>query len=215
MTDLNTLRDDLAFMRALAEEGRRSPVLGRSVLLALTALSGLYGAAAIAVFLAGWSVGRGLLGHPPGLAIAQILWAGVNLGGLLVLGWLAFRLRTRRHEPRNPATAAALRALLFAFVTLFGCLISLQIRGSGASLYSLLPAVVGALYGAGWSVAAAVTNRIWHKAVAGGAMLFALATTLAPFPSSSGGGLLIGAALLLLGFAPGLALLRQSRSEDA
>ncbi len=55
---MQAVREDIAYMRALAEEGRRAPLLGGSVLVA----GGLIGGAAAA---AHWAIAAGVIDVSP------------------------------------------------------------------------------------------------------------------------------------------------------
>ena len=48
MTDQNAIRDDIAFMRALAEQGQRGPLIGGAIMLAG---GGLFGTASLIIWL--------------------------------------------------------------------------------------------------------------------------------------------------------------------
>ncbi|HEX2818420.1 MAG TPA: hypothetical protein VHN39_18650, partial [Phenylobacterium sp.] len=92
MTDQNAIRDDIAFMRALAEEGRQGPLVGGSILLA----SGLcFGTASLAI----WA------NQTFDLVTSSWSFAGTWMISLAVfLGFLFFSKATR--GPRAGASRA-------------------------------------------------------------------------------------------------------------
>ena len=70
MTDQNAIRDDIAFMRALAEERRNDPLLGGSIMIAG---GGLFGTTSLVIWI-------GLLN---GLAIDSWIQLAWPVSGLL------------------------------------------------------------------------------------------------------------------------------------
>jgi hypothetical protein len=203
MTDQNAIRDDIAFVRALAEEGRNGPLVGGPILLA----SGLcFGSASLAIWLnqtfalvtAGWSF----------LAIWTISLA-------LFLGWLFVARPARR------AAAGASHAIGAAWsgsgLSIFFVGLSLAVmavRGRDPYVANAFLPFILSIYGSAWFVAAVLTRTRWLFAVAAGAFAFALLT--AWFASDGRVVFLIYAlGLYALVAAPGYVVMRKARQAAA
>jgi hypothetical protein len=201
---LQTIQDDLAYMRALAQEGRRAPLLGGSVLIA----GGLiYGGAA----LAHWMIAAGVLDVPP--ISYSVLWLVAVVAFFVVLGALK-----RRMSQRPGATAANNRAYSIAWGGLggatFGIAASLIIaaaRMKDPVIMGLFPPVILSLYGGGWLVGAALSDRSWLRWVGFAAIAAALGTALLIGRDEQW--LAYAAALILLAALPGYALARQAPTD--
>ena len=204
MSDQNqTIRDDIAFMRALAEEGRQTPMLGGSVLLAAGLIFG--GGNAVGAYLtatrthfsnAAWAL--------PISALALFL---------VVLAILKRNLAARpgATSPVNRATGTMWRAVGWSIMLMVAALGVAAWRLNDWRLMAALPIVIFALYGAGWQVAAAMTRSGWLRWVAFGSYATAALTawfTNDPMASS----LVSTAGLFLLVAAPGFVLMRQAPS---
>lgn len=205
MTDgIQGLREDVAFMRGLAEEGRKAPMVGGSML----AWAGLVFGAASLVFYAEL---RGAI-DPPGAGLVWLL----AMGAYAVLG-TATVLRLRKQPgygaTRNQAMGAAWSAVGFAIFAIWAAFAVATFRtGEEVIMYMFSPVIL-ALYGLGWSVAAALSAAKWLKAVAGASFAFAVATAwYAGRPELF---LVYAAALILTALLPGLLLMRQARAEAA
>jgi hypothetical protein len=185
----DSLRDDLSYMRKMAEQGRSGPILGGAFL----AGAGLtYGAAA----LLQWLIETGATTLP--ITPSQI-WIGASV--LFALVWLALFVRLR-----GSGVAQAPGATQFAFgMAWSGCglgilamLGALAIAGNRMNVPQLMEAnafVAFAFYGTAWFVSGALARQAWMFAVALAA--FAITLLLAA---------LIGTPNELLAFAAGLVL---------
>ena len=182
----DSLRDDISYMRNMAEQGRRGPLLG-GIFLAAAGL--VYGGAAIAQ----WLVETGSL-HIP---VPQI-WTGATILFALIWCLLFFRLRG------SGAPAAGLAQFGFGMAW-SGCgigimvmLAALAIAGSRLHQPQLMQAnafVAFAFYGTAWFVSGALSRQVWMFVVA----LAAFATTLLLAA-------LIGTPMEILALAAGLVL---------
>ncbi|MGH6964001.1 MAG: hypothetical protein ACREE0_05930 [Phenylobacterium sp.] len=204
MTDPNhAIRDDIAFMRALAEEGRHTPMLGGSVLLA----AGL-------IFGAANGIGAWLTATDT--PFSDVVWT-LPLSGvvvfMIVLAILKARLggRPGASSPVNRATGSMWRAVGWSIMLMVVSLCIASWRLDDWRLMAAVPIIVFMLYGAGWQVAAAMTRSGWLRWVAFGSYATALLTAwFASDPVASS--LVSTVGLLALAAAPGYVLMRQAPS---
>lgn len=204
MTDPNhAIRDDIAFMRALAEEGRHTPMLGGPILLA----AGL-------IFGAANGVGAWLTATDA--PFASSVWAlplGAVVVFMAVLSILKARLRGRpgATSPVNRATGTMWRAVGWSIMLMAVALGVAAWKLDDWRVMTALPIIIFVLYGAGWQVAAAMTRSAWLRWVSLGSYAAALlAAVFAGDPVISS--LISTAGLLVLVAAPGYLLMRQAPS---
>jgi hypothetical protein len=201
MSDIQSIRDDLAYMRGLADDGRR-PSRGGGVILAAGGFA--YGAASLAA-------GGMVTGVLPGSAAG--FWAPWAAATVLFYAVLFVQLRAiKREEPRSLTAPSTLSGL--AWSAMGGAAISVILAGvaagwvTGSSLvWAVMPSVFLALYGVGWTVAAAASGAAWMRNVA--LLSFASATAIAFLAASPLMWLAYGAALMGLAGGPGLLLARK------
>jgi hypothetical protein len=205
MTDHNhTLHDDIAFLRSMAEEGRQTPVLGGSVLLAAGLIFGL-------------ANGAGAWIQATHAAVPQETNALLPLGAFalffVVLAILKRRVASRAGtmSPANRATAAVWRAVGWSIMLMVAALVIAASRLSDWRLMAALPIVIFALYGAGWQVAATVTRIGWMRGVAVGS--YVAAGLIAWFIGDQAiSGVVTTVGLLAVMAAPGFVLMRRASS---
>lgn len=202
MTDqMQGLREDVAFMRGLAEEGRNAPLLGGDISVAAGLI---YGAASFATY-AGI---EGVFGLTPE-GIGWVWLAASVIFGLALL--VSIRRQKGEHgveTAANRANSAAWGGAGMAIFALFGGFFLAAYRTDEWIVMTMLAPVILALYGAAWGVAGAMTGRTWNKGVAGLSLVLSLVT--AWFAGSAEQWLVYGVALLLTAFFPGLVMLRQA-----
>jgi len=201
---LQAIHDDLAFMRGLAEEGRRAPLLGGSVLVGAGTSFGL-------ASLLHWILMRGDLGDAPWLGPA--IWLTAMAAFLAVLFWSKRRLRDRTgaQAAANRATTAAWSGAASAIFALFAAFMLASMLTGEWIIMSLLGPVYLALYGAAWSVAAAMSDRGWIKGVAVASLLSSVG--VAALAGRADQYLAYALALVVVALLPGLALMRQAPSD--
>lgn len=191
---------DIAFMRALAEDGAGGPGAGGAYLVAAGAI---FGGASLIVSLANE---RGL--------VSGWMVPAVFLAAGLVL-WLTLAVIRRRYGggdgTRSRAMNAAWRGVGFGIWVIASAFILASTRtGDWRIMTGLLP-VITALYGAAWLVAAAVSRMAWMNLVA--VLAFAaslLLGWLTPEPKLAS--YVLTASIFGLTLVPGLVLLRQARA---
>lgn len=199
-----THNDDIAYIRALAEEGRTAPPLNGPIMIAAALI---FGAASVAQ----WAIQARVLAVDP---MAQ-LWVWVGAGVLFGLS-LAALIRRAKHKPgyngvRNQAIGAAWSGVGFLIFSVWlGMLAMGLVRGDWAPM-ALMPSVVFAAYGAAWTTAAAMSGQKWMNGVAlaayGGAAL------MGAFSGDPAGYLVFAALLMAVALVPGVILTRQEPTE--
>jgi hypothetical protein len=167
MTDQNhAMRDDIAFMRSLAEAGRTAPMQGGSILMAAGLI---FGACALAT----WA----FVAMATSPLFMIVLWFG---GTLLFFGVLV-AVKRRMPAKTGPGQAAGL-VWAGAGWAVFVIVLSLMILGYRANAPWIMAAicpVVMATYGSAWTVAGLLTHRVWIRLV--GLAAFAMALVCAWF----------------------------------
>ena len=201
---MQAIRDDLAYMRALADEGRRTPLLGGSILVAAGLI---YGTAA----LAHWAVLADVLDVGP--MMLNAIWGVAVVAFLIALFVLKARLggKPGAWAMANKVSGAAWGGMGGASFAIGLSLFAAVYRTGDWIFMALFPPVIFALYGAAWIVGSALSDTRWMRWVA-----------IASFAAAVASGLLIGtaeqylvyaAAFILLSVLPGIALMRQEPAE--
>jgi hypothetical protein len=202
---ISALKDDLAFMRTLAQEGRTPPLLGGAMLASAGVIFSL-------ASLAQWAAMIRLINLSQSAVSA--VWLGATVLFLICLTWL--KRRQAMSGGRTPGSRAAGMAWQGVGWAIFVLLASVAIvcwRTGSTVPTLLLPSIILALYGAAWSVASAVSTLWWVRLTAIGSFVAALATA---WVSTSPAVMLVYAlALLLLAALPGAVLMRQAPSWAA
>ena len=205
MTDpMKDLRDDIAFMRALAEEGRSAPLLGGGILMAAGLI---FGAASVAH----WAVMVGALRVSPWVILMVWMAAGLGFGAVATLLGRRSKRQAGAAATVNRAARAVWSAVGWTIVVILVGMAIMAARLGQPGLTSLFPIIVLPLYGAAWSVASAMTRRGWMTSVAIGCYGSALGmATLGDQPAAL---LVYAASLMLFATVPGYILLRQEPSH--
>lgn len=201
--DVKAIRDDLAFLRALAEDGRRTPLLGGSL---LAAAGGCYGLASFVQ----WLILARVVAIPPVAVFA--VWAVAMVVHLSAQTVLIRRLAAKPGigSTANRASRDVWTAVGVGCFVLFAALAVASWKARTGVLIGFAPSIVLVLYGAAWWVAASASGRVWIRAVA--VASFATAIALGLLIGSTWVWLAYAAALILLALVPGLALMRQEPS---
>lgn len=203
MTDQDAIRDDIAFMRALAEEGRNAPLIGGPMLLA----AGLcFGSASLAIWL------------NQTFALVTSSWAFFAIWTVSLAVFLAVLVATKATRRTGAGASRAIGVawsgggLSIFFVGL--SLAVMAVRTNDAHVANAFLPFILSIYGSAWFVAAALSKTRWLYAVAAGAFAFALLT--AWFASEGVIVFLIYAlGLYALVAAPGYVLMRRARQAAA
>lgn len=207
MTDnqIQDLKADIAFMKALAQDGQQTPLLGGAILVAAGLIFGL-------AAVAHWALmtGRLDLGTP---------WAPLIIwGGALVLFFGALTVVRRglagkpgASSPGNRAAGTAWTSVGWTIFSLSGAIAVIGYKTHSPMITAIFPSLILALYGGGWSVAAAMARKTWLWMTAIGS--YVAAVVVAWFCTSPLIFLVYAGALLLLAVLPGLMLMRQEPSD--
>ena len=154
-----SLSEDIAFIRALAEEGRKTPYRG-GVALAAGLIWG-------SVSFYSWSVFSGLWGavgadwwNAPGVASAN--WSWLAAAGAFAIAGIP--LRIYRSQPGcNRTAAAAWGGVGLACWTVSAAVVIAAVHTHQGMILTLLPPMIMALYGGGWLVGAAAFRAPWQR----------------------------------------------------
>ena len=201
---VQSVHDDIAYMKALAQEGRQAPLLGGSILIAAGLIFGL-----ASIFAYG--IDSGSIAVAP-VAYA-ILWGGAMLAFFAVLMW---QIRRTRHKPgaRSVVNRAGGAGWMGVGLAIFVMALAMSVvswKTGGEETFALFPSLIFALYGSGWAVSATMSDQKWQWKLAIGCWI---AAPLIAF--------LVGSSLMWLGYAaglflfallPGVLLVRQEPSE--
>ena len=197
----DTVKDDISYMRRLAEQGRSGPILGGTFLVAAGLVFG-------ATCIVDWAARSGWL--PISGWGFLYLW----LGAFAVFGavWFAlfFRLRTYPGKTTSSANAAFGVAWSAVAVAVFVALAAIEIVATVINAPIVLNAympMIFVLYGVAWFTSAAMARRPWMYWAATGSFAFslimaALAENRLQIPA-------MGLALLLLLTLPGLRMRKE------
>jgi hypothetical protein len=202
MTDQNAIRDDIAFMRALAEEGRSGPLLGGAIMMTG---GGLFGTASLFIWIA---LSNGI--SPD--SWVQFVWP---ISGVVFFAAFFVLLR-RTPMPKSGAARGvgiAWSAAGWTMFILIASLIVMAVRLDDNRIMGAICPAILALYGCSWFIAASASGRRWLYAVTFGA--FAMALVTAWFAMQVVDYLIYAISLFALVAAPGLVLMRQARKAQA
>lgn len=200
MSTLNAVREDITYLRHLAEQGRRGPILGGAFLAGAGVVFG------IVCFIQWAMIARGATS----LRATGVLWGGAMVFFALVWLLLYFQLRAKAPIGSFSNSTFSTSWLGCGIGITVGC-IAIAITASSAHAPAMMmayPSMVFAFYGAAWLISAILVHRRWMFAAAGGA--FAISLFMALLASYAA--LLLpamGVALLLTLTVPGMLLMRE------
>ena len=159
--DRQSAQDDLAFMRAMVEEGSQTNLTGTSMMVIGGVLYGLQ-------CLGHWAEAAGLLVYPG--MVRLLIGFGPTVLFLAVVAWVTWRDRGRGFGKTTASRAigagfagAGIANITLTFVFGFNAA-----RSGDFTLWLFYPAVVCAIQGAVWFAFAVLRRRLWLGAVAAG-----------------------------------------------
>jgi len=195
---------DIAYIRALAEEGRTAPPLNGPILVAAALI---FGTASVLQ----WAIQSGVLAVSPW---AQ-LWVWIGSGVVFAVT-LTVLIRRIQRKPgagniRNEAVGVAWEGVGFVIFSVWLGLLAMGLTTGQWEAMRIMPSLVFAAYGAAWLVAGAMSGRKWMKFVAlasyGGAALLGAVSHL-PI-----GYLVFAALLVCVALIPGVVLTREEPAD--
>lgn len=201
---VQSVHDDIAYMKALAQEGRRAPLLGGSILIAAGLIFGL-------ASIIHYGIESGVIALPP---IAYVfLW-----GGAMLVFFAVLIVRIRKADRKPGAQSAANRAAgagwMGVGLGVFVMSLSMAVIGwkTHSAIPSLIfPSLIFALYGSGWAVSATMSDQKWQWRLA--VACWIAAPLIAFLTGSPLMWLAYAAGLFLFALVPGVLLVRQEPSE--
>lgn len=205
-TDTQQLRDDVAFLRSLAESGGRTQWAGGA---AFVAGGGLYGLQC----LVQWAQAKGLIVLSP---LATLIFVtGITVAFFVVL--LLVILHGRRTRSAAPSLANKAFTMVFAAaglsnLTLLAIFASVAISRKSLEIWEIYPATLFALQGGAWYCAYVLRRRLWLMIVS--LCWFASAILLAQFIGTLTYALIAAFALIAFMALPGLYMMHLARIAE-
>lgn len=201
---VQSVHDDIAYMKALAQEGRQAPLLAGPVMVAAAIVFGL-------ASIGQWALASGLVELSPWAP----LWLWVAAAIIFTLD-LIFLLNRMKAKPGyssvgNQAVGAAWTGVGFGIFVTWLALMVIGFKTGDWFLMNLMPTIVVVAYGSAWMVAAFMSRARWMMGVA--LTSYAGAVVLAWFAGDQAIYLVHAILLLLVAFIPGLILMRQEPAE--
>lgn len=202
--DQQAIQDDIAYMRALAQEGQRTPLLAGRFLVAAAII---FGTANTGL----WAVQSGTLN----VSSSAQLW--ISIGAVVAFALtLVVLVRRNKGQPGsrssgNRAVGAAWSGVGYGiFVTWLG-LVALSVKSGDWGYMAVMPTVVLVAYGSAWMVGAAMSGKRWMTGTA--LLSYASAVGVGWFIDSPAILLVFNVILVAVALIPGLVLMRQEPSE--
>lgn len=206
MTDdqIKSVQDDIAYMRSLAQEGRNTPLLCGSVLVAAAFI---FGSATIGQ----WAMQTGVLSVSPWAPLWLWIGAGVLFSAVLTVLIRRMEIKPGARSPVNRAVGAAWSAVGLGIFAMWLAFMAIGFTSGDWAIMRAMPIVVFTAYGSAWMVAGSMTCTRWMNWVALAA--FAGAVLLGAFADSAWGYLVFTGLMVVVALIPGLALMRQEPSD--
>ena len=206
MTDdqMKSVHDDIAYMRSLAQEGRNTPLLCGSVLVAAAVIFGT-------ATLGQWAMAAGVLQLSPWAPVWLWVGAGVLFSATLMVLIRRMDIKPGAQSPVNRAVGAAWSAVGFGIFAMWLTFMAIGFTTGDWEIMRAMPSVVFAAYGAAWMVAGTMTCTRWMSAVA--LMAYAGAVLLGVFAESAWIYLVFAGLMVFVALLPGLALMRQEPAD--
>ncbi len=201
---IQSVHDDIAYMKALAQEGRQSPLIGGSVLIAAGLIFGI-------ASLINYAIATGVIALPP------VAYSGLWGAAMLVFfGVLIVQSRRCATKPgaKSAANRAASAGWMGVGLTVFVLSLSMTVIGwktRSPMITLIFPSLIFALYGSGWAVSATMSDQKWQWTLA--IACWIAAPLIAFLTGSSLIWLAYAAGLFAFALVPGVLLLRQEPSE--
>lgn len=206
MTDdkIQILKDDIAFMRALAQEGSTVPLLFGGNLFAAGIV---FGAGAVGH----WLILSDILRVSPWFLTFNWLAAGLVYGVICTMLVRRARSQPGFNAGLNKAVGAVWTGVGFAIFTMWLGMTAIGVVTGNWSVMNMFPVLIFALYGAAWYVAGELSGKGWIKVLAFAS--FAAAVVMGALTGNAYQMLGYAVCLVLLATVPGWILMRQEPSD--
>lgn len=199
---VDSVQNDIAYLKQLANEGRDAPVLVGPVLVAASIIFGIPS-------LFQWGVMAGVLTVNPWVILAVWIAAGLIFTAALVVIIRKMDAKGSAETIRNRTIGAAWSACGYSIFAGWLALMAYGFSTGSWAPMGLMPTLVMIAYGSAWLIAGLIVDRRWMVGV--GLLSYAGAIALAWFANTH---MVFGvyiALLLAVALVPGLYLMRQSR----
>jgi hypothetical protein len=201
----NDLAEDVSYLRTLAEQGQRAPLVGGGFLV-------LFGALLCVTYALHWALLTGAIGSGPGWQLG-LLWASfgvaAGLGGVLVSSRL--RRKPGAASMLNRIDRAVWRAAALAIMaTVLGNIFAMAINGDTHAPNAIMAAGFGS-YAIAMLTTAAIAEKPWLGAF--GALALLVSTMLWIVRDAPWAYLAAAAASAIVLLAPGIVLVRNEPSS--
>jgi hypothetical protein len=200
MTDIDSARADLAFMKELAEDRGPLPWILGAHMIAVGSTFGLN-------LIYTWGGLSGLVPWPQDWDIWA--WAPATAVYVPVVLWLSWRGKQNPPGPASRAFGAAWAGVGIMTAVIVATL-TVASYSTGQNFFAVWPALAMALYGGAWFAFSMAQKRNWGFGVAAGC--FATALACAALIGSPEHWLAMGLGSLLFLTGPGLIMVRNSRA---
>jgi len=202
--DAQTIQDDIAYMRALAQEGRHAPLLAGPVLVAAAIIFGVAN-------VGQWALLSGVIDASPWAPVWLWIGAGLVFGAALSVLTARMKGKPGFNSSGNRAVGAAWSAVGYGiFVTWLG-LMAMGLKSGDWSVMMTMPTIVFVAYGSAWMIAGAMTRVRWMTVT--GLLSYVGAIAVGWFAGDTAMYLVFTVVIFAVALVPGLILMRQEPSE--
>lgn len=202
--DPTSLKDDIAFMRAMAHEGRNAPLLNGPILVAAGLIFGVANTVQ-------WAIVANVLVVDPMVQLWVWLTAGAVFG--LALFFLVRRASRKPGfgSPGNKAVGAAWSGLGFGIFVMWLSFLAVGFSTGNWTMMWAMPSLVATAYGSAWIVAGSMSGQRWMTAI--GLLAYAGAVLFGALIGDPGLYLAFTALMVATALIPGIVLTRQEPAE--
>ncbi len=202
--DTQAIQDDIAYMRALAQEGRHAPLLAGPVLVTAAVIFG-------AANLGQWALLSGAIDAGPWAPVWLWIGAGLVFGAALAVLIGRMKGKPGFNSSGNRAVGAAWTAVGYGIFATWLGLMAMGLKTGDWSAMMAMPTVVFVAYGSAWIIGGTMTNTRWMTLTGLGSYVGAVA--MGWFAGDMAVYLVFTLVIFAVALVPGLILMRQEPSE--